>query len=412
MFKNKLNNYFIAEILRSYAFVLASLSFLIWITQSARFLYLITDMGLSMNVYVPYILYQLPKIVSQMMLISFLISLFISIIKFQNNKEMEIYWLSGISKKTIIWTILKISLVPTFVAFFLYIYLAPMTGLISRNILANSEFTFVNALVKKNNFNSPFDNLTVYVGQNDNRGNLEKVYLFENNQTIIAKRGKVLNVNDKNYLQLIDGFIHEKNKIQKSNCGTCSQCIDICPTKAFVAPYKLDANKCISYLTIEHKTHIPREFRALIGNRIYGCDDCLAVCPWNKYAKISNNMSFIPREDLKKPSLESLSLLSDEGFRKYFSGSPIKRIGRNQFIRNVLIAMGNSSNKSLVKNIINLLGDNSSIVRLSAVWALGQLCKNSFFLEMNKRVKEEKEQEVINEWRETEKEINHCGTYG
>jgi epoxyqueuosine reductase len=206
-------------------------------------------------------------------------------------------------------------------------------------------------------------------------------------------------------------IIHEKNKTQKSNCGTCSQCIDICPTKAFVAPYKLDANKCISYLTIEHKTHIPREFRSLIGNRIYGCDDCLAVCPWNKYAKISNNMSFIPREDLKKPSLESLSLLSDEGFRIYFSGSPIKRIGRNQFIRNVLIAMGNSSNKSLVKNIISLLGDSSSIVRLSAVWALGQLCKNSFFPEMNSRITEEKDQEVINEWRETEKEINHCGIY-
>ena len=215
MFKNKLNNYFIAEILRSYAFVLATLSFLIWITQSARFLYLITDMGLSMSVYVPYILYQLPKIVSQMMLVSFLISLFISIVKFQNNKEMEIYWLSGISKKTIIWTILKISLLPTFIALFLYIYLAPMTGLISRNILANSEFTFVNALVKKNNFNSPFNNLTVYVGENDNRGNLEKVYLFENNKTIIAKQGKVLNANNKNYLQLIDGFIHEKNQNNK-----------------------------------------------------------------------------------------------------------------------------------------------------------------------------------------------------
>ena len=215
MFKNKLNNYFIVEILRSYAFVLATLSFLIWITQSARFLYLITDMGLSMDVYVPYILYQLPKIVSQMMLISFLISLFISIVKFQNNKEMEIYWLSGISKKTIIWTILKISLVPTFIAFFLYVYLAPMTGLISRTILANSEFTFINALVKKNNFNSPFSNLTVYVSENDNRGNLKKVYLFENNKTIIAKRGKVLNVNDKNYLQLIDGFVHEKNQNNK-----------------------------------------------------------------------------------------------------------------------------------------------------------------------------------------------------
>ena len=212
MFKNKLNNYFIVEILRSYTFVLATLSFLIWITQSARFLYLITDMGLSMNVYVPYIFYQFPKIISQMMLISFLISLFISIIKFQNNKEMEIYWLSGISKKTIVWTILKVSLLPTFIAFFLYIYLAPMTGLISRNILANSEFTFVNALVKKNNFNSPFNNLTVYVGENDNRGNLEKVYLFESNKTIIAKQGKVLNTGNKNYLQLIDGFIHEKNK--------------------------------------------------------------------------------------------------------------------------------------------------------------------------------------------------------
>jgi lipopolysaccharide export system permease protein len=212
MFKNKLNNYFIAEILRSYAFVLATLSFLIWITQSARFLYLITDMGLSMNVYIPYILYQLPKIISQMMMISLLISLFISIIKFQNNKEMEIYWLSGISKKIIIWTILKVSLVPMFIAFFLYIYFAPMTGLISRNILANSEFTFVNALVKKNNFNSPFNNLTVYVSENDNRGNLEKIYLFENNKTIIAKKGKVLDINERNYLQLIDGFIHEKNK--------------------------------------------------------------------------------------------------------------------------------------------------------------------------------------------------------
>jgi lipopolysaccharide export system permease protein len=150
-----------------------------------------------------------------MMLISFLISLFISIIKFQNNKEMEIYWLSGISKKEIIWIILKISLVPTIIAFFLYVYLAPMTGLISRNILANSEFSFVNALVKKNNFNSPFNDLTVYVSKNDNQGNLKKVYLFENNKTIIAKQGKVLNTNKKNYLQLIDGFIHEKSENNK-----------------------------------------------------------------------------------------------------------------------------------------------------------------------------------------------------
>ena len=118
-------------------------------------------------------------------------------------------------------------------------------------------------------------------------------------------------------------------------------------------------------------------------------------------------MSFVPREDLKKPSLESLSILSDKDFRVYFSGSPIKRIGRNQFIRNVLIAMGNSSNKLLVKYIIDLLGDSSSIVRLSAIWALGQLCQESFFIEMNKRVNEEKDQEVISEWLEMKKEINH-----
>jgi len=206
-------------------------------------------------------------------------------------------------------------------------------------------------------------------------------------------------------------ILDEKNKTQNSNCGTCSKCLDICPTKAFVAPYKLDASKCISYLTIENKTHIPREFRSLIGNRIYGCDDCLAVCPWNKYAKKSNNMSFIPREDLKKPSLENLSVLSDEDFRSYFSGSPIKRIGRNQFIRNVLISMGNSSNKILVKNIINLLGDSSEIVRLAAIWALGQLCRKSFLIEMKKRFHEEKEQEVINEWIATKKEINNHGIY-
>ncbi len=206
-------------------------------------------------------------------------------------------------------------------------------------------------------------------------------------------------------------ILNEKNKIQKSNCGTCSACLDICPTKAFVAPYKLDASKCISYLTIEHKTHIPREFRGLIGNRIYGCDDCLAICPWNKYAKKSNNMSFIAREDLKKPSLEKLSFFTDEDFRKYFSGSPIKRIGRDQFVRNVLISMGNSADQSLIKTIINLLDDDSPIVRLASVWALGQICKDAFLLEMNTRINKEKEQEVINEWLESKKEINKCNTY-
>ena len=168
----------------------------------------------------------------------------------------------------------------------------------------------------------------------------------------------------------------------------------------------MDARKCISYLTIEHKTHIPREFRGLIGNRIYGCDDCLAICPWNKYAKVSNNLSFIAREDLKKPTLEKLSFFSDEDFKKYFSGSPIKRIGRDQFMRNVLISIGNSADQSLVKNIINLLYDVSPIVRLAAVWALGQICRDTFLIEMNKQIIKEKDTEVINEWLESKKEIN------
>ena len=205
---------------------------------------------------------------------------------------------------------------------------------------------------------------------------------------------------------LDSNILNKKNKTQKSNCGSCSKCLDICPTKAFVGPYKLDARKCISYLTIEHKTHIPREFRGLIGNRIYGCDDCLAICPWNKYAKISNNLSFIAREDLKKPTLEKLSFFSDEDFKKYFSGSPIKRIGRDQFMRNVLISIGNSADQSLVKTTINLLYDVSPIVRLAAVWALGQICRDTFLIEMNKQIIKEKDTEVINEWLESKKEIN------
>jgi epoxyqueuosine reductase len=201
-------------------------------------------------------------------------------------------------------------------------------------------------------------------------------------------------------------IINKKNKAYISKCGTCSKCLDICPTKAFVSPYKLDASKCISYLTIEHKTHIPREFRGLIGNRIYGCDDCLAICPWNKYAKKSNNMSFIPREDLKKPLLKTLALFSDAQFRIFFSGSPIKRIGRNQFIRNILIAMGNYSDQSLTKIITTLLDDISPLVRLAAVWALSKTCKDSFLSEINKRIDKENDKEVINEWLESKKEIN------
>ena len=211
MFKNKLKNYFAKEILKSYFFVLATLSLLIWITQSARLLYLVTDTGLSINTYVNYIIFLIPKSISQLMVISLLISFFLSIMKFQNNKELEIYWLSGIGKMEIVFLVIKTSLLLTALALFFYIYLAPISSKKSRELIANSEFSLVNSLVKKNNFNSPLKGLTIFVNKNDNQGNLEKIYIFENNKTIISKTGRVLNIDEKNYLELSDGVIHEKN---------------------------------------------------------------------------------------------------------------------------------------------------------------------------------------------------------
>ena len=211
MFKNKLKNYFAKEILKSYFFVLATLSLLIWITQSARLLYLVTDTGLSINTYVNYIIFLIPKSISQLMVISLLISFFLSIMKFQTNKELEIYWLSGISKMEIVFLVIKTSLLLTALALFFYIYLAPISSKKSRELIANSEFSLVNSLVKKNNFNSPLKGLTIFVNKNDNQGNLEKIYIFENNKTIISKTGRVLNIDEKNYLELSDGVVHEKN---------------------------------------------------------------------------------------------------------------------------------------------------------------------------------------------------------
>ena len=211
MFKNKLKNYFAKEILKSYFFVLATLSLLIWITQSARLLYLVTDTGLSINTYVNYIIFLIPKSISQLMVISLLISFFLSIMKFQTNKELEIYWLSGISKMEIVFLVIKTSLLLTALALFFYIYLAPISSKKSRELIANSEFSLVNSLVKKNNFNSPLKGLTIFVNKNDNQGNLEKIYIFENNKTIISKTGRILNIDEKNYLELSDGVIHEKN---------------------------------------------------------------------------------------------------------------------------------------------------------------------------------------------------------
>ncbi|MDF1791428.1 MAG: tRNA epoxyqueuosine(34) reductase QueG [Thalassobaculaceae bacterium] len=157
------------------------------------------------------------------------------------------------------------------------------------------------------------------------------------------------------------------------HCGSCRRCLDICPTDAFPTPYTLDARRCISYLTIEHKGPIPHEFRAAMGNRIYGCDDCLAVCPWNKFAETAREAAFIARDDLSLPALSALVVLDDAAFRARFSGSPIKRTGRDRFIRNVLIALGNSGNTAAVEAVTPLLDDTSPLVRGAAVWAYRRL---------------------------------------
>ena len=161
---------------------------------------------------------------------------------------------------------------------------------------------------------------------------------------------------------------------EADHCGSCQACQDACPTQAFPAPYRLDARRCISYLTIEHKGPIPAEFRKAIGNRIYGCDDCLAVCPWNKFAEAASaNRAFLARAELSAPRLSDLLTLDDAGFRRLFAGSPIKRIGRDRFVRNCLIAAGNSGNKALLPLAEELAGDPDPVVAEAAEWAAGQL---------------------------------------
>ena len=165
----------------------------------------------------------------------------------------------------------------------------------------------------------------------------------------------------------------------RGQCGSCLACLDACPTGAFPAPYQIDARRCISYLTIENKGPIPHEFREAIGNRIYGCDDCLAACPWNKFARTASEAKLVAREDLREPRIADLIGLDDAGFRALFSGSPVKRIGRDRFIRNVLIAAGNSSEMALVPQVRTLLGDASPLVRGAAVWALSRLLSATEF---------------------------------
>ena len=165
----------------------------------------------------------------------------------------------------------------------------------------------------------------------------------------------------------------EPDEAETDHCGQCRACLNACSTNAFPQPYLLDARRCISYLTIEHKGHIPSEFREAIGNRIYGCDDCLAACPWNKFAQASRDAKLQARADLVAPALADLLALDDAGFRALFSGSPVKRIGISRFLRNVLIAAGNSGDRSLLPLIEARLGDAAPLIRAMAVWALGRL---------------------------------------
>jgi epoxyqueuosine reductase len=179
------------------------------------------------------------------------------------------------------------------------------------------------------------------------------------------------------------------------HCGNCRACLDVCPTNAFPAPYKLDARRCISYLTIEHKGPIPRELRPLIGNRIYGCDDCLAVCPWNKFAQTGREAKLSARDALRAPKLADLVRLDDPQFRALFSKSPVKRIGRDRFLRNVLIAIGNSGDANMAPEAQRLLDDASPLVRGAAVWALAKLMRKHDLAAMRR---EDADAAVNEEW--------------
>jgi epoxyqueuosine reductase len=187
------------------------------------------------------------------------------------------------------------------------------------------------------------------------------------------------------------------DEAEADHCGNCRACLDICPTAAFPEPYRLDARRCISYLTIEHKGPIPREFRPLMGNRIYGCDDCLAVCPWNKFAQAGHEAKLAARDTLRAPALAELAALDDAQFRVRFAKTAIKRTGRDRFVRNVLIAIGNSGDVAFVPPAERLLGDPSALVRGAAVWALSRLLPREKFTALAKQ-RSEMDATVKDEW--------------
>ena len=185
----------------------------------------------------------------------------------------------------------------------------------------------------------------------------------------------------------------------EDSCGSCSACLDICPTNAFPAPYRLDARRCISYLTIEHKGPIDPELRPLMGNHIYGCDDCLAVCPWNKFAETAAaHKAFLPRAELVAPQIADLLTLDDAAFRKLFSGSPIKRIGRDRFVRNVLIAAGNGGDAGVIAQVETLLHDPAPVVRGAAIWALSRLSPEKLDRRRRELLADEQDPSVRAEW--------------
>jgi epoxyqueuosine reductase len=193
----------------------------------------------------------------------------------------------------------------------------------------------------------------------------------------------------------------EPDAAEADHCGSCRRCLDACPTAAFPAPYQLDARRCISYLTIEHKGMIPVELRPLIGNRIFGCDDCLAVCPWNKFARAAHEPDFLPHAELTAPRLAELARLDDAGFRKMFAGTPVKRTGRDRFLRNVLIAIGNTApgDPELIAAARRCLNDGSPLVRAAAVWAYSRLAPPSLWeAERARRLEREPESMVREEW--------------
>ena len=185
---------------------------------------------------------------------------------------------------------------------------------------------------------------------------------------------------------------------EADRCGSCRACLDICPTDAFPMPGRIDARRCISYLTIEHKGPVPRKLRPLMGNRIYGCDDCLAVCPWNKFARQTEEPAFLPRAELTAPRLAELAALDDAGFRALFRKSAVKRAGRDRFVRNVLIAIGNSGSPELAGTAERLVLDASALVRGAAVWALRQLDPARAKVLRPEALKEETDPEVRAEW--------------